>query len=171
MRIVINDASCLIDLRKAGLLHAALALPFEFHVALPLVEVELTDFSQAEIDDLKARGLLVVDLSPDQVARAIELRASYGSLSIHDCFCISLSEAIQESMLLTGDQTLRNRATALGIEVHGVLWITDQLEASGAVAYAQILEGLVFLREDPVVFLPQDEVATRIERLTKLVES
>jgi hypothetical protein len=75
MRIVINDTSCLIDLRKAGLLHAALLLPFQFQIALPLLHSELLDFSVVEIEALVARGLTVVDVPPNGVRRALQLRA------------------------------------------------------------------------------------------------
>src|SRR5208283_232169 len=71
MQIIVNDTSCLIDLRKAGLLHAALLLPFAFQIALPLLCTALLDFTRAEIEDLIARGLAVIDLPPDSVGRAM----------------------------------------------------------------------------------------------------
>lgn len=40
-RIIINDASCLIDLLKGRLLHAMLALPFEFVIPHPVRHSEL----------------------------------------------------------------------------------------------------------------------------------
>ena len=82
MQIIVNDTSCLIDLRKAGLRHAALLLPFAFQIALPLLRTALLEFTRAEIEDLIARGLAVIDLPPDSVGRAITFRSAYPALSI-----------------------------------------------------------------------------------------
>ena len=169
MRIIVNDTSCLIDLRKAGLLHAALLLPFQFQIALPLIATELLDFTPAEIADLQTRGLEVIDLGPDQVGRAFEFRGAYAALSIYDCFSMSLAESTDDAILLTGDRNLRTQATALGLEVHGVLWVSDRLEESQITAYADIHEGLLRLQSDPLVFLPTAEIEERIRRLRRLL--
>jgi len=150
-------------------LHAALLLPFQFQIALPLVRRELNDFTAAEMEDLKARGLEVVDLPPDRVRRALEFRARYATLSLNDCLSMSLAESIEDVILLTGDRRLRTHATELGVEVHGVLWVSDRLEEGEIAAYADLLDGLLRLQADPVVFLPADELGIRIQRLRRLL--
>lgn len=169
MRIVINDTSCLIDLRKAGLLHAALLLPFQFQIALPLLHSELLDFSTVEIEALVARGLTVVDVPPNGIRRALQLRAQYPGLSFNDCVSMALAESHPNSILLTGDQSLRNRASSMGIEVHGVLWVSDQLQSSGQATFADLLQGLIVLDADPVVFVPRAELRDRVLALRKLL--
>lgn len=170
MQIIVNDSSCLIDLRKAGLLHVTLLLPFTFQIALPLIHSELADFNKAEIDDLIKRGLVVVDLLPNTVGRAFIFRSRYSALSFNDCMSMALAESQPGSILLTGDQSLRNQANALGIEVHGVFWISDQLESSGRITFADLLKGLLRLGSDPLVFVPKRELDNRIARLQKLLE-
>ena len=101
---------------------------YAFQVALPLVKDELLAFSAIEIAELEALGLEVVDLTAAQVGRALALRSSRPTLSAHDCFTISLAESQPGAMILTGDQALRTQSQALNIEVHGVLWVGDQLE-------------------------------------------
>jgi hypothetical protein len=170
MRVVVNDTSCLVDLRKAGLLHAALLLPFEFQIALPIIHYELFDFTPAEIEDLKQRGLTVVDLPPQQVAQALTFRSAYPTLSAYDCFSLVLAEANPGSILLTGDQSLRKKAELMAIEVHGVLWLSDQIEAAGRTTYQHLHDALVRLEADPFVFLPRSELLPRIERLKDLLK-
>jgi hypothetical protein len=46
--VIVNDACCLIDLRKACLLHAILSLPHRFVVPYPVRASELLDFTAQE---------------------------------------------------------------------------------------------------------------------------
>jgi PIN domain len=160
--IIVNDSSCLIDLRKGGLLTSALLLPFRFIVALPLVEAELNDFSKKDWQDLYARGMKVVDLDAKQVERAFALKTIYPGLSAYDCFSLALVESTKAAILLTGDQQLRG---ALGVNVHGVLWICDQIEQAASMSFSDLADALERLQSDPLVFLPDAEVRQRIEKL------
>lgn len=167
IEVIINDSSCLIDLRKGGLLTTALLLPFRFVVALPLVTAELNDFIEADWSDLRTRGLEVIDLSPSQVQLALALKNEFAGLSVYDCFSLALAQTTADAMLLTGDQQLRNRAAGVGVKVHGVLWIADQIEQATVMAFADLADALARLEADPLVFLPAGEVSQRIQRLRK----
>jgi hypothetical protein len=57
----------------------------------------------------------------------------------------------------------------MGIEVHGVLWVSDQLQSSGQVAFADLLQGLLVLDADPVVFVPRAELRDRVLALRRLL--
>jgi hypothetical protein len=48
---------------------------------------------------------------------------------------MALAESQPGCILLTADPNLKNKATSIGIEVHGVLWVSDQLESSGHTTY------------------------------------
>jgi hypothetical protein len=170
MQIIVNDTSCLIDLRKAGLLHATLLLPYVFLIALPLLRSELVGFTKAEVDDLCARGLTAIDLPGEGVKRALDLRRLHPVLSINDCLSMALAESQPGCVLLTGDRSLRTRAAEVGIEVHGVLWVCDQLENGNVVSFASLHDGLSCLHSDPLVFVPKDEVEQRMARLAKLLK-
>ena len=76
IQVIVSDTSCLIDLRKGGLLTTALALPFQFVVALPLIMAELHDFTPSDWTDLQTRGLQVIDLNAAQVQRAFALKGA-----------------------------------------------------------------------------------------------
>jgi predicted nucleic acid-binding protein len=167
IEVIVNDSSCLIDLRKAGLLTTALALPFRFVVALPLIVTELHGFDDADWNDLRARGLEVIDLNAEQVGRAFGLKALFPGLSAYDCFSLALAESTPRGMLLTGDQQLRKRAEALGVIVHGVLWIADEIEKATVMPFGDLADALARLEADPLVFLPRGEVTKRIEHLRK----
>jgi predicted nucleic acid-binding protein len=165
VEVIVNDSSCLIDLRKGGLLTATLLLPFRFTVALPLVEAELNDFSSADWRDLRSRGMQVVDLDASQVERAFALKSLYPGLSAYDCFSLALAESTKAAMLLTGDRQLRLRATAIGVDVHGILWICDRIAEASSIPPSDLADALETLDADPLVFLPREEVSLRIESL------
>jgi predicted nucleic acid-binding protein len=148
--IIVNDSSCLIDLRKGGLLTTAIRLPFRFVVALPLITAELYGFNDADWRDLQACGLEIIDLDPKQVGRALDLKARYAALSAYDCLSLALAETTRGAMLLTGDQQLRKRAEALGVIVHGVLWIMDEIEKAGLMPFADLADALTLLAADPL---------------------
>jgi predicted nucleic acid-binding protein len=169
IQLVVSDSSCLIDLRKCGLLTTTLLLPFQFVVALPLVSAELHGFTDADWNDLRTRGLDVIDLDATQVRRAFELKAAHAGLSAYDCFSLALAETNAKSILLTGDQQLRHRATTLGVDVHGILWVADQIEQTGKMPSSSLLDALFRLDADPLVFLPKEELQKRIERLKRSI--
>jgi predicted nucleic acid-binding protein len=167
IQLVVSDSSCLIDLRKGGLLSTTLLLPFQFVVALPLIAAELHGFTEGDWKDLKARGLNIVDLGAQEVKRAFELKSAHASLSPYDCFSLALAESNPGSILLTGDRQLRHRALSLNVEVHGVLWVADQIERAGKLPMSDLLDALERWAADPLVFLPKAQLVTAIERLRK----
>jgi len=165
MRIIVSDTSCLIDLRKADLLNATLALGFRVQVALPLVHDELSSFAPEDWNRLVDLGLEIVDLDGQQVGRALVLKRAHRRLSAYDAFCLALAEIGEDAILLTSDRPLRLAAAGLRIEVHGVLWVIDRIEERGLLPLESLFLALTHLKADPLVFLPEDEVDTRLARI------
>ncbi|GIV60064.1 MAG: hypothetical protein KatS3mg043_1153 [Rhodothermaceae bacterium] len=62
-------------------------------------------------------------------------------------------------LLLTGDNALRKLAQSLGIEVHGVLWVLDQLYDDGF-SPRRLEKGLKQILSAGA-YLPQEEVIRR----------
>jgi predicted nucleic acid-binding protein len=164
MRIIISDASCLIDLRKASLLAAFLLLPFEILIPNTLFEDELLSFTENEKKTLVGGGLKVVDLPGSQVSRARDVIRAQPRLSIHDGFAFALAEVNRGCILLTGDSLLRTLAETSQIEVHGVLWVFDQILSNELATPETLHAALSQLAADPAVRLPKQDVAAYIRR-------
>lgn len=164
-RVVINDASCLFDLHKGGILQAMLALPYVFQVALPVRRNELLTIAGSEWEAFESAGLITIDLPDTAVAEAIALKNDHAALSAEDCFSLVLARQTRGSVLLTGDRTLRTVAAAAGVDVHGVLWIVDELVRLKLHPRPALRTCLTAWRDDPTVWLPAHEVASRLERL------
>ena len=169
MRTVVSDTTCMIDLRKVALLEALLRLPYTFVMPDTLFEDEwlsLTDDDKASLRDL---GLGVRSLSGELVQRAGGYFNRHARLKLNDCFALTLAEDIGDCVLLTGDGPLRRVAEDNGLEVRGVLWVTDQLEAHKVESPAVLHTALRLLRDDDLVFLPADEIVRRMKRLARML--
>ena len=168
MRIVVSDTSCLIDLRKASLLAAFLKLPYEVLIPNTLFDDELLKFTGAEKRSLVRGGLKVVDVPGPGVLRAREIIQKTPRLSINDGFAFAVAESHEGCILVTGDGLLRAVATEHGIEVHGVLWIIDELHHHKIEAPATLAEALRRFARDQTVRLPHRELLNAIRRFEGL---
>jgi predicted nucleic acid-binding protein len=162
--VVVNDASCLIDLRKGQLLHVLLQLPYQFIVPLPIREEELLDFTPEEWRVLEDGGLTTYDLSGDEVALVVALKREHRGLSANDCFALVTAAKQENGILLTGDNQLRKVASSKEVRVHGVLWIIDELLAAGACETELLVSALEVWRDDRAVFLPNTEIEKRLRK-------
>jgi predicted nucleic acid-binding protein len=160
--VIVNDASCLIDLQKGRLLHVMVALPFRFVVPFTVRESELLKFTAQEWQMLEDGGLETHDLSPNEMGEAQSLQAQHPALSTNDAICLVTTVQYNGAILLTGDAALRRVAEAKAVQVHGVLWLLDELRAAG-VANANLLRSaLMTWRDDPTVRLPLNEIEKRL---------
>lgn len=168
MRIVVSDSSCLIDLRKVSLLDAFLKLPYEILIPNTLFEEELLKFTEAQKRALLRSGLKVIDLPGGRVLRAQQVVRSAPQLSVHDGFAFALAETHPGCILLTGDGYLRKMAATNKIEVHGFLWVIDEIHQH-RLSTVKILSGaLCLLAGDPAVRLPSRELTAYVKRYESL---
>ena len=72
--VVVNDASCLIDLCKGRRLQSLSHLPYRFIVPLPIRESELLDFTPKEWAILDGGGMETYDLPPERMADVFALK-------------------------------------------------------------------------------------------------
>ena len=154
---MVSETSILIDLERGGLLEAAFSCGLTMVVPDLLYERELAPENGALLRKL---GLGVVSLTPEEVAVAQQLRNERKALSLPDCFALSLATRADHA-LVTGDKILRNEAAARLGTVYGLLWMLDQMEASGRVARSLLYEGLVRISAHPRCRLPHAEVRAR----------
>jgi hypothetical protein len=159
----------MIDLRKAALLQTLLRLPYTFVMPDTLFEDEWLCLTETEKRTLRDLGLEVRGLPGRLVQRASRYFNQHTRLKLNDCFAFTLAEEIGDCILLTGDGPLRRMAEGNGIEVRGVLWVTDELEAHGIVPVATLHAALRLFHDDDLVFLPPEEVMRRIRRLARLL--
>ena len=158
MIILVSDTSILIDLERGGLLEAAFSCGLTMVVPDLLYERELEPENGALLRKL---GLGVVSLTPEEVALAQKLRTERKALSLPDCFALSCATRADHA-LVTGDKILRTEAMARLGTVYGLLWMLDQMAASGSVPMTLLYEGLSRISSHPRCRLPHVEIRARL---------
>jgi hypothetical protein len=161
--ILVSDTSVLIDLERAGLLEEMFLLPAEFAVPDLLFNRELTGDLGNRLVGL---GLRIEELTPDELRRATTINRHYSQLSTPDTFAFAIAES-RGWGLLTGDGTLRALARAEQVEMHGVLWLFDQLADGNHVSFNRLHIGLRNLSTHPRCRLPPNEVRQRLARFAE----
>lgn len=166
MRIIIHDASVLIDLVSMEILNEALSLPDD--MAVPdLVVHEIVEPRQREALGacIQDRRFRVLPLNGDELAQAALMRTQMSGLSMADCSVILKAQALS-GMILSGDMRLRKQATALGFEVHGSLWVVEQLFTHGALTSKDACVALTTL-ENSNSRIPKNECRALKERIER----
>lgn len=164
MKILVNDTNIFIDLHSVGLLEEMCRLPYEIHT-VDFVVAEIADADQRRIfDELVAQGGIFIDgFTADEVIEIVEEHSSVsGNLSIPDCSVCYFARKHNVPML-TGDRRLRRYAEEQLIEVHGILFIFDELVRHDIISTsmaADRLEELFAINAR----LPKTEIRNRINR-------
>lgn len=165
MRVLVSDTSVLIDLERGGFLEAAFSSSWEFAVPDLLFERELRHHGGNRLVEL---GLLVAELEPEEVVRALGYRRRQVALSLPDTFALSLAAA-RVWTLLTGDARLRGLAAEERVACHGVLWLLDRFEQETVMTVGALHDGLGRVAAHPRCRLPRREVTIRLERWAQII--
>ena len=159
MRIIVHDASVLIDLHHAGAIDAWLDAGIEAWTT----DLILYEVAQPLDRQIKSGALKVKRYGVDELLALNEAKSALPStLSLEDCSALLLAQEIGAT-LVTGDGGLRKAALAASVEVHGVLWILDVMvngSKTTPLQAATMLEKILQTRAR----LPADECTARLER-------
>lgn len=162
MKIIVNDTNIFIDLHSIGLLEDMCNLPYEIHT-VDFVAAEIVEETQRlAFEQLVSTGKIRVNsFSADEVMEIVAEHSDVsGNLSIPDCSVCYYARKHQVPML-TGDRRLRKYAETQDIEVHGILFLFDEMVKFKVVTpdiAATKLEELMQLNAR----LPKSEISQRI---------
>lgn len=162
-RLLISDANIVIDMNTGGLLRPMFRLDATFAIPNILFEEEL----RADHPELLPMGLKLLELREDAVAYADKLVQKYQKTgaSINDLIALAL--AWQEKCpLLTGDGRLRAVGRTEGIDVHGTLWLIEQMVEARIIVVRQVEAAYERMREARRR-LPWEEVEQQLRNLRR----
>lgn len=162
--LLITDSSIWIDLIKGRLLDAFFRLPY-----LKCTSTFIRDYESVGIDwqILEAKGLQFLGLSGEETARLYITIQSHRNLSVPDVASLFIAQRTN-GVLLTSDNKLRLLANGL-VEVHGFLWVMDQLVTEKVVIPIIAIETLQYLQKDARVRFPKIECDRYIKKWRGLI--
>ena len=169
MKIAIKDANVFIDLEAMGLLDLWFQLGITTLTSSFVVQ-ELEDGGHMNaLASIRAGQAIEAIISGEEMAGAFADfvdKHGQGGLSEADLSVIYL--AIREkAMVITGDRMLRTMADARHLEIHGTLWIMDQLVFASLLRpalAADRLESLMQRTGRERRYLPKNESQARINK-------
>ena len=162
MKVIVNDTNIFIDLQSIGLLRKMCELPFEIHtVDFVIAEIATPEY-RTEIQQAINENLIHVrEFTAEEIVEiVIEQASAPGNISIQDCsVCYYARNGAYT--LITGDRQLRAYAENCNVEVHGVLYLFDQMIENSILLPS---EASIKLRELLAinVRLPRAEILKRI---------
>lgn len=162
MIIVVNDANILIDLVKLQILSHFFGLYFQF-CTTDLVLEELHDHQKVALKPyINSNQLQVQEISEEQLIEIIKIRMERPSLSEQDCSAFYQAQYLKAT-LITSDNTLRKFAEIKKLDVHGHLWVFDQMVISETIdpALASLKLDELCDSVNPKLNLPKKECELR----------
>lgn len=122
MLLIISDACVLIDIECGELTSVMFSLTYQFAVPDTLFAEEL----ETRHRHLLQFGLMSKTMSGNLVAEAYWLHQKYKKPSVNDMLALVLAKH-EDCQLLTGDRALRDAAKELNVDVHGTIWLVEQM--------------------------------------------
>lgn len=164
-KVVVNDTNVFIDLQDIGLLEQFFRLPWEINTT-DFVMLELLRDNQKEaVAAYESDGSLhIVKFEANEIIEISKLHRNstpITNVSFTNCSVWFYAKR-NNCILLTGDQKLRTSALHDGVEVHGTIYIFDELVACGILPEHLAAEKLTILKSiNPR--LPKNEIEKRIK--------
>lgn len=162
LKIAVQDANVLIDLEIAGLFDVWFQMGIETHTT-DLIRAELEKGGHEQAVAYFTSGQVVEHgLSFEEIMAVSELEREVGSKAkFNDCSVLFLALKL-DAMLISGDKPLRKAGAERQIEVHGTLWIFDQLVERRLITGKVAAAKLEHLRSQER-FLPEPECQIRLK--------
>lgn len=167
MPTLIADSSCVIDLHKVALLLPLFELPYTIVMPQTLLDDELFRLTDDEKSELIDQGLQARHLDAAGLIQAERYFNRFAALAWNDCLALRMAEEIEAAILLTGDRLLGRIATDRAIEVHGVIWVLDEMHRLAVVDPGRLAVAIQVLLDDPLVFLPDRELHRRLRQMRR----
>jgi predicted nucleic acid-binding protein len=165
VKVIVHDASVLIDLATADVLEPWFSLGFEA-VITRMVWGEINRKSQKEkIQPYIDKGQLkIASLGSEAITSIALLRSELSpDISIEDASALFVAIS-RKGILLTGEKTLRQNAEKRGVDVHGLLWVFDILIERGKLLASVAADRLEYLAALRTSRLPKDSCNERIRK-------
>jgi predicted nucleic acid-binding protein len=161
MKVAITDVSVLFDLFSVGVLPEFFGLDIEIYTT-DFIYNEILQSDEKDEFELFVRGgqLRIIAVAETEHETISNMELTYSNRSFADK--TALYTAIHmRCILLTCDEKLRKEAIKQKLEVHGSIWIIDQLVENDKINTKRAIEVIESLKTTNA-WLPVDELDRRL---------
>lgn len=164
-RIVVEDTNIFFDLLELGVFAEFFALPWAVFTTDFVIQELEEPRQRAEVLNFKNTGKLnVASLTSEEIAAIFDISQETDfKVSITDYSVLFFAKKYG-CTLLTGDKRLRSKAQEEKLEVHGVLFVFDELVKHGIIPAFHAAELLKQLHQMSQRYLPKSEIEDRIHK-------
>lgn len=164
MKLIITDTNVLFDVIKIGALPEFFSLDYDICTTVFVIE-EIKPSGQRELVDtfIRAKKLTVIEFTGEDVEDLVNFDTVKGLKRFTDKSVIWKSIQLNCPML-TGDKKMKEIAENIGIEVHGSIWVIDELYNYNLISTEKAIELLEQLMKTNS-WLPKNEIEKRINKL------
>jgi len=164
MKLIITDTNVLFDVIKISALPEFFSLDYDICTTVFVIE-EIKPSGQRELVDtfIRAKKLTVIEFTGEDVEDVVNFDTVKGLKRFTDKSVIWKSVQLNCPML-TGDKKMKEIAENIGIEVHGSIWVIDELYNYNLISSEKAIELLEQLLKTNS-WLPRNEIERRINKL------
>ena len=161
MKVAITDVSVLFDLFNVGVLPEFFGLDLEIYTTDFIYNEILHSAEKNEFEIFVRSGQLKIIVVEDNEQETIsKMELTYSNRSIADKTALYKARQL-ECILLTCDDKLKKEAIKQKLEVHGSIWIIDQLVENDKIDASRAFEVIESLKTTNA-WLPVDELDRRL---------
>ena len=144
MRVAVKDANIIIDLHKLHLLTKTLQLDIQFHITRFVFNELNLEQKNAIEECVKNKLIFLQDFSFEETIDIARINQEHKAFSYPDSSVLYFAKK-HKTMILTGERKLRHVATQYKIEVHGIIWIFDELIQVGLLSLQKAISKMELL--------------------------
>ncbi len=116
-------------------------------------------------------GLVFEPLTSEEMSGISPMMGRYPRPSYYDITVLILARS-RNTILITGDEALRNAAADNGVDCRGTCWLIDYLASEGLITYSEAIAAYQMILKKPR-YPPKEECRTLLagwKRRQKLLE-
>lgn len=147
-KLIVSDTNIFLDLFDTELLKEFFNLQYEIKTSMLVIgEIKKDEQLQAIKPFIDSKKLKIGDISDEEFNSCYVLKlVTPGDLSIADCSVWRMAKN-DNAKLLTSDAKLRKAAEKDNVEVHGILFVFDEMILNNIIPITKAIEKLDLLKE------------------------
>ena len=151
LQYYVLDTNTIIDLHFGKLLHLLFQLPCRFLVT----DVLSDEFHNPPFRVLAEMGLCFESLTSEEVGEISVMMGRYPKTSYYDLSVLILARS-RNTILITGDEALRNAAADNSVDCRGTCWLIDYLANKKLITFTEAIAAYNVIVKKPR-YPPKDE--------------